>query len=46
MRLLPKKGDPQRYTYADLQERRKIIRKRFEDHRRKEGRRGLLRRGS
>jgi ubiquinone biosynthesis protein len=31
-------------TYAELQERRKIIRKRFEDHRRKVGRRGLLRR--
>src|SRR5207237_729383 len=36
----------QTLTYADLQERRKIIRRRFEDHRRKEGRRGLLRRGS
>jgi ubiquinone biosynthesis protein len=31
-------------TYADLQERRKIIRKRFEEHQRKVGRRGMLRR--
>jgi ubiquinone biosynthesis protein len=31
-------------TYADLQERRKVIRKRFEEHQRKVGRRGLLRR--
>jgi len=31
-------------TYAELQERRKIIRKRFEEHRRKEGRRSLRRR--
>ena len=31
-------------TYAELQERRKLIRKRFEDHRRKVGRRGMLRR--
>ena len=34
----------QTLTYADLQERRKIIRKRFEEHQRKVGRRGLLRR--
>jgi ubiquinone biosynthesis protein len=32
-------------TYADLQKRRMIISKRMEEHRRKEGRRGLLRRG-
>ena len=34
----------QTLTYEDLQERRKIIRKRFEEHQRKVGRRGLLRR--
>jgi ubiquinone biosynthesis protein len=34
----------QSLTYAELRERRKLIRKRFEEHQRREGRRGLLHR--